>query len=699
MTQYGFFIDLSRCIGCNACVIACKQWHDVAPGPAKWMRVYQWEKGSFPDIDLRVLPIPCFHCEKPVCADACPNKAITKEDKYGAVLVDAAKCTGQRKCWEACPYGAPQYEDDAPGTRMSKCTMCIDRLEQGLKPICVLSCSLRALEFGPLDEIKKRYSTQKEAAIGFAPCQVACPAGIDAGGYIKLIAEGKAKDALALFRQAAPFAGVLGRVCAHPCEVDCYRGQFDDAISICSLKRYMADNELKTGREKATPVKITKKDKIAIVGSGPAGLACAYDLVRQGYPVTVFEAADMAGGLLRYGVPEYRLPREVLNDEISFIEELGTEIKTNTKIENVDALLGQGYKAVFVATGAWQSYKMGIPGEDAKGVLYAMDFLKQANSGKKVRLGKRVVVVGGGSVAVDTARVAKRLGAEEVHLVCLECRDFASKDRMLASPDEVFEAEKEGIIIHPCLGPKRILTTKNNRVLGLEMMACTSVREKNGAFAPKYKEDELSVIKASNVIVAIGQKVDSTMVPGGIKQYPSGIVSVDPVTLETSIKGVFAGGDVAGGAADVISAIAAGKGAAVSIDRYLSGTDMKKGRRAVLAGKGTRQPLRKISAVGGLAWDENTAIEQAKQCLSCTVTLPSVVFKPVDPKKQVVAWDAQKALELWQKRHPDSGEPLPDVFTDAAEVTRDAADIMGRTELKLKPRNSEEMMFCTTDDE
>lgn len=157
MTQYGFFIDLSRCIGCNACVIACKQWHDVAPGPVKWMRVYQWEKGSFPDIDLRVLPIPCFHCEKPVCADACPNKAIIKEDTYGAVLVDEAKCTGQRKCYQACPYGAPQFESDAPDAKMSKCTMCLDRLEQGLKPICVMSCSMRALEFGPIEELKKKY--------------------------------------------------------------------------------------------------------------------------------------------------------------------------------------------------------------------------------------------------------------------------------------------------------------------------------------------------------------------------------------------------------------------------------------------------------------------------------------------------------------------------------------------------------------
>lgn len=157
MTQYGFFIDLSRCTGCNACVIACKQWHDIRPGPVKWLRVYQWEKGTFPDIDLRVLPVMCFHCENPACTQACPNGAIYKEEKYGAVLIDPAKCTGERKCWKACPYGTPQFAGEGPGLEMSKCNMCIDRLEQGLAPICVLSCSLRALEFGPMDALQEKY--------------------------------------------------------------------------------------------------------------------------------------------------------------------------------------------------------------------------------------------------------------------------------------------------------------------------------------------------------------------------------------------------------------------------------------------------------------------------------------------------------------------------------------------------------------
>ena len=157
MTQYGFFIDQSRCIGCNACTIACMQWHDIDPGPVKWMRVYQWEKGVFPNVSLHMLPVMCYHCENPVCVKACKNEALYKEETYGAVLVDSDKCQGTRRCWHACPYGAPQYDGDALGAKMSKCNMCMDRLMQGLKPICVLSCSMRALEFGPLDELIRRY--------------------------------------------------------------------------------------------------------------------------------------------------------------------------------------------------------------------------------------------------------------------------------------------------------------------------------------------------------------------------------------------------------------------------------------------------------------------------------------------------------------------------------------------------------------
>ena len=699
MTQYGFFIDLSRCIGCNACVIACKQWHDLEPGPAKWMRVYQWEKGSFPQIDLHVLPIPCFHCAKPVCAEACPNQAITKEEKYGAVLVDSSKCDGQRKCWEACPYGAPQFGGDAPGTKMSKCTMCIDRLEKGLAPICVLSCSMRALEFGPADALREKYGGPlSDVREGFSQCRVSCPAHLDAAGYIKRIVEGKVREALELFREGTPFAGVLGRVCTHPCEVDCLRGQFDDSVPICSLKRYIAEKEFEAGREKAGRVQAAHEERVAIVGSGPAGLTCAYDLVRQGYRVTVFEAESKSGGLLRYGIPDYRLPKDMLDDEISFVEELGTAIKTDSRVENVESLFDQGYKALFIATGAWQNMKLDVPGEESSGVLYALDFLKQANSNEKVPLGDKVIVIGGGSVAVDAARVAKRQGGAEVHLVCLECRDFASRDRMLAQPDEVDAAEKEGVILHPCLGVRTIVT-RDGRAAGLELVGCAQVRERDGRFVPIFDETNVSTLDGNTLIVAIGQSVDPSSMPFATSSDRSKPPEVDPVTLETAVQGIFAGGDVIGGGGDVISAIAAGKAAAVSIVRYLRGEDLRQGRTPATRTRALPLPLQRgISEPGGV-WGERLASEQAKRCLNCDDTLPSVVFKPVDPKREILPWDARRALELWQKRHPDDGQSLSDVFSHASEVTRDSSDITGRNRLVLKPENSEQLMRCTTDDE
>jgi DMSO reductase iron-sulfur subunit len=699
MMQYGFFIDLSRCIGCNACVIACKQWHDVEPGPTKWMRVYQWEKGSFPDINLHVLPIPCFHCAKPVCLDACPNQAITKEEKYGAVLVDSSKCTGARKCFNACPYGAPQFEGDAPGLKMTKCTMCIDRLGQGLAPICVLSCSMRALEFGPIDVLREKYGgLLVSVREGFSRCRVSCPAHLEAGGYIKLIAEGRAQEALELFRQDTPFAGVLGRVCTHPCEVDCLRGQFDDSVSICSLKRYMAEREFEEGREKVIRVEVTYRERVAVVGSGPAGLTCAYDLVRQGYPVSVFEAEAESGGLLRYGIPEYRLPKDILDDEIGFLEELGVEIRTNSRVEKMESLFDQGFKALFVATGAWQSMKLGIPGEESHGVLYALDFLKEANSNKKGALGDKVIVIGGGNVAIDAAKMAKRQGVPEVHLVCLECRDFTAKDRMLAQPDEVDEAEKEGVILHPCMGARSILA-KDDKVTALEVMGCLEVREKDDAFAPTFDETDVSFLEADTIIVAIGQSVGPSALTAGLNSDACGGPKIDPVTLETGVQGVFAGGDLVGGGGDVISAIAAGKAAAVSIARYLRGEDLVQGRTPAISMRALHPPLLRGVSEPGKGCGETPAMDQAKRCLNCDITVPSVVFKPVDPKIQVVPWNAGKALDLWQKRHPNNGESLPDVFSDASEVTKDSSDITGRNKLVLKPENREQLMRYTTDDE
>jgi DMSO reductase iron-sulfur subunit len=714
MTQYGFFIDLSRCIGCNACVIACKQWHDIPPGPVKWLRVYQWEKGAFPAIDLRVLPIMCFHCENPVCAEACPHQAIYKEDKFGAVLVDPDKCQGERKCWEACPYGTPQYASDARSEHMSKCTMCLDRLEQGLKPICVLSCSLRALEFGPIDELRLKYEGNANIAElprEHPPCRIACPAGVDAGGYVELIAAGKMQEALDLFRETTPFAGVLGRICKHPCEADCRRGKFDDAVAICALKRFMADYERKAGNSRINTLPVTREEKVAVIGSGPAGLSCAYDLIHQGYAVTVFESAKRSGGLLRYGVAEYRLPRDILDYEIDYFARLGVDIRVSSPVTQLNDVFAQGYGAVFVATGAGQSQRLDVPGEDARGVNYALDFLARVNSGERVNPGRRVAVIGGGSVAIDAARVALRLGAREVHLVCLECRDLASGDRMPAQDWEIAEAEEEGVIIHACLGVSGILS-KRGKVTGLETIGCTSVYDSDGRFAPRYSDTAGPGIAVDGIIVAIGQKVGNPL-PGekGMEYAPSGTILADPVTLETGMAGVFTGGDAVSGAASVIEAIAMGKEAAISIGRYLRGEDLKEGRqprtKIVITRPGyqsCRPPILEKERRQGfdevnLGFDEKSAIEQASQCVRCATTIPAVLFWPIDPKREVIPWDAKRTLELWQKRHADSGEQLPDIFKDVTDVTKNPADITGRNKLVLKPRSVEELMFYTTDDE
>ncbi len=714
MKQHGFLIDLSRCIGCNACMISCKQWHDIAPGPVKWMRVYQWERGSFPNIELRVLPIPCFHCENPVCADACPNHAIHKEETWGAVLLDPDKCTGARECWRACPYGAPQFDSDKPGTKMSKCTMCIDRLQQGLKPICVLSCSMRALEFGPIDELMQKYGEIRQIEEmpkrDFAPCRIACPAGFSPEGYIKLVSEGKFEEAIKLFREETPFVGVLGRTCSHPCEIDCRRGQFDNAIAICSLKRFIADQEVESVGGKTGSVNKSKMAKVAVIGSGPAGLTCAHDLTKLGYDVTVFEAASNSGGLLRYGIPKYRLPKQVLDNEIGIIEELGVEIKTNTPVKDLKDIFDKDYKAAFIATGAWLSQKLGVPGENAKGVQYALDLLRKVNVGEEVSLGEKVAVIGGGSVAIDAARMSKRLGAREVNLVCLECRIPTSKDRMLAQDVEIEEAEEEGVKINPCLGIKSILT-KDGKVTGLETIACVSVRSEEGVFAPQFEEGPSPAIEADSVIIAIGQSTDKSMIPAGLDLTPRGTLSVDPLTLQTSDKRVFAGGDVTTGPVDIISAIAAGKEGAVSIDRYIKGDDLKKDRhtparsiRERVEIRSMRSPVlevgkRNVFKEVDLGFDKEAAIKQAERCLNCGTTVPSVVFKREMSKKQIVPWDAKRALELWQKRHSATGEPLPDVFTDISDVIAPSEDIRGRKELILKAKNVEELMDCTTDDE
>ncbi|OGP96906.1 MAG: hypothetical protein A2157_02540 [Deltaproteobacteria bacterium RBG_16_47_11] len=468
--------------------------------------------------------------------------------------------------------------------------------------------------------------------IGGCPaCQVACPAGISGQDFLYFIAQGKFDEALEEVRRAMPFPGVCGRVCTHPCEPECERGKVDEALSIRALHRFVADHELRKGRTKATPVEKTKEGKVAIIGSGPAGLTCAYELVRRGYPVTVFEADPKAGGMLRYGIPVYRRPREVLDNEISYIEELGVDIKTNHPVNCLKEVFAQGYKAIFLATGAWMSEKLNIPNEDTNGVIHALDFLKTINSGDTVQVGKRVAVVGGGNAAVDAARVAKRLGAEEVLIVYRR-----SRDEMPAIKTEIDEAEREGVQFHFLAAPVKVITN-NGRFTGIQCFHMElGEPDESGRRAPIPLKGSDFEINADQLIIAIGQRTDQKAFVEELRYSNSGTLSVDPITLKTNMEGVFAGGDVVLGASDVISAMGAGQEAATSIELYLEGVDLVKGRPAKLkkvkevplegVGKETRKdlpPLKPEKRIGfaevnlGFADQFELAIAESKRCLNC----------------------------------------------------------------------------------
>jgi NADPH-dependent glutamate synthase beta subunit-like oxidoreductase len=300
-------------------------------------------------------------------------------------------------------------------------------------------------------------------------------------------------------------------------------------------------------------------------------MTAAYFLAKKGYAVTVFEAAQTAGGMMTYGVPEHRLPKKVVEWEINAIKKMGVTIKTNSAVKNPEDLKKQGYAAVFIAAGSQNSAKLNVDGEDATGVLQALSFLKDVNSGKKPAVGKKVVVVGGGSVAMDVATCAARLGAGNVQVVCLEC----SEEEMPAQVDEIQQAMEEGIKVDMSWGPKKILAT-GGKVKGVELKRCTSCYNKAGAFAPVYDEKETKTIDADMVITAIGQRVDLSFIPSGskIKATKRGSIATDERSLATSAAGIYAGGDVARGQGLMIEAIADGKKAAVAIDCYLRGVEL-----------------------------------------------------------------------------------------------------------------------------
>ncbi len=393
------------------------------------------------------------------------------------------------------------------------------------------------------------------------PCVANCPVGIDIPRYINLIQKGRYTEALAVIKEKMPFPGILGRVCFHPCEEACRRGELNQPIAICALKWFAADNE---GNSLKLNIKKSTGKKIAIAGSGPAGLSAAYYLSLLGHTVTVFETEANIGGMLRNAIPDYRLPLEILEKELKIFDKMKVEFKTNTSIGKEISLsyLQKEFHAIFIASGAGLSKKINVEGSELKGVEWGLDFLRDVKKKNLASMKGRLVVIGGGNVAIDVARTAIRLGASEVQLACLECTK-----EMPAHDWEIEDAKDEGVVIHPSWGPHKILG-ENGVVTGIEFVKCVSVFDQKGKFAPEFDYDKMNKIETDRVILAIGQSSDHSCIQGIDTKL--GTITINK-EMQTNIPGVFAGGEVARGPITVVEAVAEGSSAASFIDKYLGG--------------------------------------------------------------------------------------------------------------------------------
>ncbi|UCF10825.1 MAG: FAD-dependent oxidoreductase, partial [Candidatus Bipolaricaulota bacterium] len=541
--------------------------------------------------------------------------------------VDPEKCTGCGDCEADCP-------------------VCIDNgFDSGL--------SRRKAIYRPYAQAyPNAYAIDKRL---FAPCRNACPAGANVPGFVALIAERKFDEALELYRQRNPFPATCGRICDHECQEACNREQLDDAVAIRDLHRFLADREIGAARQGHAHPQVAGPAArgqevpgrgggrgVAIVGAGPAGLTCAWDLANMGYAPVVFESLEVAGGMLRVGVPRYRLPDEVLDYEIEAIKRAGVEIRLETPVGadlTLHDLFDQGFEAIFLAVGTHGSRTLGVSGEEMDGVTHGTEFLHRAKREQAADVADRtVVVIGGGDVAIDAARTAVRLCAKEVHLACLE-----SAAEMPGDPEAIKAAEEEGVTIHHRLSPKRIVG-RRGQVTGVEFRECLSVFDEAGTFCPVVKADPEQLMAADSVVVAIGQAVDWELLSAADKRLEAkaGLLSVNPETMATSVPGVFAGGDVVSGPDVAVRAIVAGHRASASIDRFLNAEEMIAGEVAaepteaeedlapVPEGRHTKQRrvvapvLSAADRILGfpeveLGYSEEQAVAEARRCMHCTV--------------------------------------------------------------------------------
>ncbi len=553
--------------------------------------------------------------------------------------VEPENCVACGRCVEVCPAGAVKL-----GQKLCTKDGPVEYPRQELPDEAKWGPEKWTIDYRDKNRINC-YDT------GTSPCKTACPAHIAVQGYLKLAAQGKYREALQLIKRENPFPAVCGRICNRRCEDACTRGTVDQAVAIDEVKRFIAQQDLNAER-RFIPDRVVPKllggfeEKIAIIGAGPAGLSCAYYLAEKGYKPTVFEKNEKPGGMLRYGVPSFKLEKDVVDAEIDIIRQLGVEIKCGVEVGKdvtLDELRSQGYKAFYIAIGCQGGRKANIPGEDAEGVMTAVDFLRTVGGDESYPVRGKAVVVGGGNVAIDVARTAVRCGAESVKMFCLEPRD-----RMPASEEEIEDAAADGVTLDCGWGPKEI-RVENGKVTGVVFKKCVSVWDAEGRFNPAYDENDTITVDCDRVFLSIGQSIiwGDLLKGSKVKLGRGQGAEADKLTYQTAQPDIFVGGDVYTGPKFAIDAIAAGKEAAVSLHRFVQpNTSLTIGRNrrdfieldktnalidinydtAPRQKPGYNEALRRTFRDGSETFTEEQVRAETARCLSCGASV-------VDPNK------------------------------------------------------------------
>jgi NADPH-dependent glutamate synthase beta subunit-like oxidoreductase/formate hydrogenlyase subunit 6/NADH:ubiquinone oxidoreductase subunit I len=528
MSKYILRHDEASCIACQACEVHCKTNKHLGPGPipCKILTFGPTDVGGQPR--MRFVFMPCFHCEEPWCVKACPTGAMQQREKDGIVFVESSVCVGCKSCVAAWPLGSslryyrPQWESQL-------------RRESCPEGLCVVRDP--------------------------APCHRTCPANIDIPSFMAHLGHGDYRSTIEVIRRDNPLPLTCGLVCPAPCESACVRGSSNGAVFIRPLKAKAAEHCLAEGGYPRPELAPDSGKRIGIIGSGPSSLTAAYCLRTCGHQVEIFEAQEKAGGMLRYGIPAYRLPPELLEKELDQIRVLGVQIHTSAKVDSLEAFR-QKYDAVFLGLGTQKARLLPVDGAHHDFVLGGIDFLRAVRSGEPVRVGPRVVVIGGGNVAIDVAMTALRQGAKHVDMTSLEKRR-----EMPASPHEIEAAVAEGVQLHPGWGPLRF---EEEGVAIFQF--CERVKDETGKFDPKFDTNRLLKLEADHIILATGQGTDLACLEGSGVENTRGFIVADPKTKMTKVPGVFAGGDGQHGPRTAVEAIRSGKIAAASMDAWLRGT-------------------------------------------------------------------------------------------------------------------------------